>query len=356
MVQRGYGTRKKVLSNPVRPNFLRSCQSLYRGTTVPFFQDARPIGETACGWHSLRMTKHAHSAPKALAESPATAPVRPGIGLALGGGFARGFAHLGVLQVLEEHQIPISHIAGTSVGSILGAAYASGAPLTRIIETCRTLRFRDIARWRVSRLGLASNSRLADLIERVFESRQFEDLRIPLAVVATDLTSGEPVIFTQGNLVDAIRASCAFPGLFEPVEIGTRCLADGGLVAPVPTRAARHIGAAAVIGISVGMQDGHRGAPTNIFQVVSRAVSASQKHQLEVWERHADLVLRPDVQSIAWDEFHRAEEAIEAGVVTARRALPRIEKLLGQKNDALNPEARLEAEDRSYLWLAEAHG
>ncbi len=281
---------------------------------------------------------------------------RTGIGLALGGGFARGFAHLGVLQVLEQNHVSISHIAGTSVGSILGAAYASGAPLSRIIETCRTLRFRDIARWRVSRLGLASNQRLENLIERVFDSRQFEDLRIPLAVVATDLTSGEPVVFTQGNLVDAIRASCAFPGLFEPVEIGTRCLADGGLVAPVPTRAARELGAAAVIGVSVGIQDGHHGAPTNIFQVVSRAVNAAQKHQLEVWERHADLVLRPDVQSLAWDDFHRAEEAIEAGAVAARRALPRIEKLLGRKEDAAQHlQARLDAEDKSYLWLAEAH-
>ena len=282
-------------------------------------------------------------------------PSRTGIGLALGGGFARGFAHLGVLQVLQQNSVPISHIAGTSVGSILGAAYASGAPLARIIETCRNLRFRDIARWRVSRLGLASNQRLENLIERVFESRQFEDLRIPLAVVATDLTSGEPVVFTQGNLVDAIRASCAFPGLFEPVEIGTRCLADGGLVAPVPTRAARDLGAATVLGVSVGMQDGHRGAPTNIFQVVSRAVNAAQKHQLEVWERHADLVLRPDVQSLAWDDFHRADEAIAAGAASARRALPRIQKLLGQKEDAAKGlQSRLEAEDKGYLWLAEA--
>jgi NTE family protein len=193
------------------------------------------------------------------------------------------------------------------------------------------------------------------LIERVFESRQFEELRIPLAVVATDLTSGEPVVFTQGNLVDAIRASCAFPGLFEPVVIGTRCLADGGLVAPVPTRAARELGATSVVGISVGMQDGHRGAPTNIFQVVSRAVSAAQKHQLEIWERHADIVLRPDVQSLAWDDFDRAEEAIEAGAVAARRALPRIQKLLGQKEDSRRDmEARQEAEDKGYLWLAEA--
>jgi NTE family protein len=301
------------------------------------------------------MTRQGNIPRKALHESAAVMPSRAGIGLALGGGFARGFAHLGVLQVLEENHISISHVAGTSVGSILGAAYASGAPLARIIETCRTLRFRDIARWRVSRLGLASNQRLENLIERVFDSRRFEDLRIPLAVVATDLTSGEPVVFTQGNLVDAIRASCAFPGLFEPVEIGTRCLADGGLVAPVPTRAARELGAAVVIGVSVGMQDGHRGAPTNIFQVVSRAVSAAQKHQLEIWERHADLVLRPDVQSLAWDDFHRAEEAIAAGAAAARRALPRIEKLLLQRQDAaLDLQVRLESEDKSHLWLAEA--
>src|SRR5213080_1367902 len=301
------------------------------------------------------MKQHHHSEQEMVHSGTGTLSLRAGVGLALGGGFARGFAHLGVLKVFQEHNVRVSHIAGSSVGSILGAAYASGAPLERIVDSCRRLRFRDIARWRVSRLGLASNQRLGELVERVFGSRQFEDLRIPLAVVATDLSSGEPVVFTQGNLVDAIRASCAFPGLFEPVEIGTRCLADGGLVAPVPTRATRDIGAATVIGISVGMQDGHRGAPTNIFQVVSRAVSAAQKHQLEVWERHADLVLRPDVQSLAWDDFHRAEEAIAAGAAAACRALPRIEKLLRQKQDAAQDlQARLDAEDKGYLWLAEA--
>lgn len=277
------------------------------------------------------------------------------MGLALGGGFSRGFAHLGVLQVLEQYHVPISCISGTSIGSILGAAYASGAPLARIIATCRTIRFRDIARWRVSRLGLASNHRLGDLIERVFESRRFEDLRIPMAVVATDLANGEPVIFTHGSISEAIRASCAFPGLFEPVEIGTRCLADGGLVAPVPTRAARDLGAAHVLGVSVGLEDGGRGAPSNIFQVVCRAVNAAQKHQLEVWERHADLVLRPDVQSFAWDDFDRADEAIAAGAAAARRALPRIQKLLHPVRESHSEfESRLEAEAQSYLWLAEA--
>src|SRR5258707_2213072 len=118
------------------------------------------------------MRTHAYPPRKTLNESSAVMSNRAGASLALGGGFARGFAHLGVLQVLEQNHIPISHIAGTSVGSILGAAYASGAPLARIIETCRALRFRDIARWRVSRLGLASNQRLGTLIERVFRSEE----------------------------------------------------------------------------------------------------------------------------------------------------------------------------------------
>src|SRR5207245_5055300 len=146
----------------------RYCQSFGPQCTSGFHwstevlpsQDERSIGR---GWGSCdpaSMTRHEHPPRKGLSESAAAVSRRPGVGLALGGGFARGFAHLGVLQVFEQSHIPISHIAGTSVGSILGAAYASGAPLARIMETCRTLRFRDIARWRVSRLGLASNHRL----------------------------------------------------------------------------------------------------------------------------------------------------------------------------------------------------
>lgn len=268
--------------------------------------------------------------------------MRAGIGLALGGGFARGYAHLGVLQVLEEESIPLACITGSSIGSILGAAYASGLPLASIIEKCAEIRFRDFGRWRVSRFGLASNDRLGDLVHRFFDSRQFEDLSIPTAIVATDLDTGDPVLFKQGGLAEPIRASCAFPGLFEPVQIGTRYLADGGLVAPVPTRAARELGAEIVVGISVGLHDGRRGAPTNIFQVVSRALSAAQKHQLESWERHASLVLRPAVQNLAWDDFERIDEAIEAGAAAARSALPRLLALLnhqaGRLADLIDPQ------------------
>lgn len=255
-------------------------------------------------------------------------PAPDGLGVALGGGFARGFAHVGVLQVLEENRIPISCIAGTSVGSILGGAYASGVPIARIASICRDIRFRDFGRWKLSRLGLASNDRMADLIRRSFIALTFEELIIPTAVVATDLGTGEPYVFTTGELVDAIRASCAFPGMFEPVQVGEHWLVDGGLVAPVPTRAAIDLGARCVLGVSVGFNNWNGSAPMNLFQVVSRAVAAAQKHQTESWSGSADILLEPDVQHIDWDEFDRADEAIAAGAAAARAALPRLRELL----------------------------
>ncbi len=251
-----------------------------------------------------------------------------GLGLALGGGFARGFAHLGVLQVLEENQIPITCITGTSVGSILGAAYASGVPVARIAAVCRGIHFRDFGRWRISRLGLASNDRMAELVRDCFNALTFEELLIPTAVVATDLGTGEPVVFTRGELVPALRASCAFPGLFEPVMLGGRCLADGGLVAPVPTQAAAELGARCVMGVSVGFNNWDGTPPTNIFQIFSRALAAAQKNQDASWQSAADILLEPQVQEIDWDEFHRADEAIAAGAEAARLAVPRLRELL----------------------------
>jgi NTE family protein len=255
-------------------------------------------------------------------------PATAGLGLALGGGFARGFAHIGVLEVLEENHIPISCIAGTSVGSILGAAYASGLPVARIKEVCRGIRLKDFSRWRVSRMGLSSNDRMANLIRRCFGALTFEEMRIPLAVVTTDLGNGEPIVFTRGDVIEPIRASCAFPGLFEPVSIGEHCLADGGLVAPVPTRAAAALGARHVLGVDVGFNNWSSEAPTNIFQVISRSISIAQKHRNPSWERFADVMISPDVQEVEWDAFDRADQVIAAGRQAMREALPRLRELL----------------------------
>jgi NTE family protein len=259
---------------------------------------------------------------------PEMPPLGPGVALALGGGFAHAYSYLGVLGVVQEEQIPISCIAGSSIGGVLGAAYAAGIPLGSIIAKCREIRFRNLAPWRISRPSLASNKHLASLLDRCFDSRQFEDLAIPVTIVSTDLGTGDPVVFKQGLLAQALGASCAFPGLFEPVQIGTRYLADGVLVAPVPTHAARELGAQIVVGVSVGSHDCDRGVPSNIFHVVSRAINAVQKNHQDTWEQHADVVLYPSVQSIAWNDFARIDEAVEAGATASRNALPQIRKLL----------------------------
>jgi len=254
-----------------------------------------------------------------------------GVALALGGGFARGFAHLGVLAVLEEHDIPVASIAGTSIGSVLGAAYAGGMSIDDMLALGRGTSFRNFGRWCVSRLGLATNQPLGEMIRRCFPAQQFEELSLPLAVVATDLGTGEPAVFRQGDLVEAIRASCAFPGLFEPVKFEGRCLADGGLVAPVPTEAAATMGAACVVGVSVEYYQWDGTAPTNIFQLVSRAVSAAQKHQDAIWKSYAAVLIEPQLTTFGWDEFDRAEEAMAAGVTAAERAIPRLRELLDQR-------------------------
>lgn len=262
-----------------------------------------------------------------------------GLGLALGGGFARGFAHIGVLEVLEENKIPVACIAGTSIGSILGAAYCSGLSPERIGHICRSIRFKDFARWKISKMGLASNDRMATLIRRWFGALKFEDMKIPLGVVATDLGTGEAVLFRSGSIVDPIRASCAFPGLFEPVLMDRKCYADGGLVAPLPTRAASMLGARRVLAIDVGFSKWSGDAPTNMFQVLYRSLNAAQKHRNPSWEKFADLVISPDVQELEWDSFERADEAIAAGRASMEQALPRLREVLNMDSAQEKKEA-----------------
>ena len=144
-----------------------------------------------------------------VADRPVNAPNPPKVGLALGGGFARGLAHIGVLKVLEEENIPIDFIAGTSVGSVIGAAYASGISAKELEEIASLVRFKDFSRWTFSRFGLFSNDKMSVFLHKVLRCRTFEELRIPLAIAATDIITGQPEIFTKGELVDPVRASCA---------------------------------------------------------------------------------------------------------------------------------------------------
>ena len=171
----------------------------------------------------LREFAYASSPP--VARVPLT--VRPRVGVALGGGFARGLAHIGVLKVLVENQIPIDALAGASVGSIVAAGFASGlSPLEMMVFGRRT-QWRTFARWTVSKLGLATNERMAVWLRSTLRGLTFEDLAIPLSVVAADISTGEAVTFQSGDLIPPLRASCSFPGLFVPIAYQGRLLVDG---------------------------------------------------------------------------------------------------------------------------------
>jgi NTE family protein len=254
---------------------------------------------------------------------------RPKIGLALGGGFARGIAHIGVLRVLEENEIPIDYIAGTSVGALIAATYASGTPLEEMERQGYNTRFHDFGRWTLSRMGMASNERLEHYLHKFTPAEFFHEMKIPLSVVATDLMSGKSVHFTEGEIGPALRASCAYPGLFLPVEYRGQILVDGFLTETVPAEAAREMGADIVIGVH--LEPGLLGSPPqNTIEVISRSFSIIQTAAAQLWHTDVDVLIEPEVHHIQWDEFVKTPQLVAAGEIAARAALPKIREALAK--------------------------
>ena len=250
------------------------------------------------------------------------------LGLALGGGFARTIAHIGVLKVLEEERIAVDLIARTSAGTILGAAYCAGMSARQIEQIASTTRFRDFARITLSRFGLYATDRMANFCEQVLKIKNFEDLKIPLAVTATDVRTGDPVVFTKGPLADPMRASCAYPGMFPPVNVEGRSLIDGMLAYSVPTTPLREMGAAFVIGVYLSTDRSRQSAPRHLFEVIAQGFSIAEARMSHLWKKDADLVIEPDIQGFSFDCFDRAKELIASGEKATRAALPQLRRLL----------------------------
>jgi NTE family protein len=261
-----------------------------------------------------------------LSVAPESASNTPGIGIALGGGFARGIAHIGVLKVLEEEKIPISFIAGTSVGALIGAAYCSGVTLAELEVIARRVRFKTFARWTLSRHGFATNQRMIGFLNSVLKVRSFEELRIPLAVTATDLSTGEGVVFHSGPLVEPVRASCAYPGMFLPVNIRGRWLVDGMLAHAVPTRPLVEMGAKRVLAVHLKGRWTSGTSPRHLFDVIGQCFAIAQDMCSSHWKEAADLIIEPDVNGFEYDAFVHTTALIQAGETATRQAIPALKK------------------------------
>ena len=258
---------------------------------------------------------------------PPPRPRLPRVGLALGGGAARGFAHIGVIQVLEEAGIQVDLVAGTSAGSLVAALYAAGRNGAMLARLALAMDESAITDWAFPGRGLIRGEALARYVREQTGGKPIEQLPLPLGIVATDLDSGQAVLFQRGDVGMAVRASSAVPAIFQPVKIGTREYVDGGLVAPVPVRFARQMGAELVIAVDISSPpDGNpTGDPFKLllqtFAIMGRSIN-----QFELKE--ADVVLRPGLAGMSSADFSGRQRTIDAGRQAATLALPALRQRL----------------------------
>lgn len=268
-------------------------------------------------------------------------PGAPRIGLALGGGFSRCLAHIGVLQALEEQKIPIYAIAGLSSGAIIAAAYASGATVEEMMATGAGMSFSTYARWTLSRMGLASSEPMDPWLRKCLRQTRFEEMKLPVAVVATDVISGSPVVFKErGDIIAPVRATCAYPGLFRPVQIDGRWLVDGGISLSVPVDAVKQLGATHVISVYLRTVAPEGLPPTNALQIVTQCFSILQDRVPTEARGESHVLLEPRVASFGWNAFERVNELVEAGREAVLEALPAIQSWLKPGPSAVEADAK----------------
>ncbi len=252
------------------------------------------------------------------------------VGLALCGGIAYGVAQIGVLKALEEAGIKVDCLAGTSAGAIIAAAYASGLPVSRIEEIGINTNWGELFSFRPSRKGLVSSGPIETYIQKYLKVDNFEQLKKPLAVVATDICSGDEVIFTRGALDKAVRASCSIPGIYSPVELEGRQLVDGGMAENVPVRALKSLGADVVI--AVNLFGHHQVFPpaSNVFQILMRVWYFFVREE-SAWREQSDIVIEPDLRLFDLFDFSAGREIIAAGKKEAERQMPKIKQVIQRR-------------------------
>ena len=280
------------------------------------------------------------------APQPVVEPKKHGIALALGGGAARGFAHVGVIQVLEENGIRPDYVIGTSAGSFVAALYASGktgAQLGQIAETLEEAAFTD---WTlpIFNRGVMRGEALGRYVNQQVGQKLIEQMVLPLGIVATDLQSGNAIVFRRGDTGTAVRASSAVPALFQPVRIGAREYVDGGLVAPVPVRQVRQMGAEFVIAVDISSKANGIDSSTSMLGNINQSIRIMGNKLGALELQRADIVIRPKVNDIGPADFEQKNRAILEGERAAQAALPQIKARLAALQDARQAKAQQTAE------------
>jgi NTE family protein len=259
-----------------------------------------------------------------VAAAPAPPPMRrPRIGLALGGGAARGFAHIGVIQVLEENGIHPDIVTGTSAGSLVAALYASGKSGSQLATAAAGMNESAITDWSFPGRGLIRGEALAQYVRDATGRLPLERMKIALGIVATDLDSGKGVLFQRGDAGTAVRASSAVPAVFQPVKIGSHEYVDGGLTSPVPIRAAREMGADVVIAVDIS-QPPDGGATGDALHLLLQTFAIMGRSINDLELKEADVVVRPSLVGAAGTDFTLRQKNIQAGREAASALLPLI--------------------------------
>jgi NTE family protein len=270
---------------------------------------------------------------KTPALAPPIVPAKVRIGLALGGGAAKGFAHIGVIKMLEASGIHPDVVSGTSAGSVVGALYASGMDAFQLQETAFSLDQASVRDVSLFSGGLVKGQKLQDYVNQLVGNRPLEKLDRPFAVVSTELETGERAVFVRGNTGQAVRASSSIPGVFEPVAIGGKHYVDGGVVSPVPVDAARQLGADIVIAVDISTRpDGSN--PDGMLNIVGQSIGIMGRKLAEQELARADVVIRPKVGMIGPTDFDQKNVAILEGERAALAAIPAIRAKIAEKTAA----------------------
>ncbi|MDR3563861.1 MAG: patatin-like phospholipase family protein [Negativicutes bacterium] len=257
----------------------------------------------------------------------------PTIGLALGSGGLRGMAHVGVLRVLEQENIPVSFIAGSSIGSLIGALYAAGLNSDMILKLALNLKRRHWLDFIIPKMGLVAGDRALEMLRLLTQHKSFDQMNIPLAIVATDLNQGREVVLREGEVAQAVRASISVPGIFVPYQMGDMLLVDGAVLNPTPIDVAHRMGADIVIGIDL-VPSGTVANITNMFDVLIQSIDIMERELFQNRLPYCDVLVRPDIAHISPSAFDSVEECVALGEKAMVAALPKVRHLLDGTTDS----------------------